>query len=144
MAGVEDLGLVVSAETREVPLESGVVLVMRPPEGRDWAAARAALAEVTQADRILRAAGQRYGWSVKDKLDLVNPDTWERIGQWCLSVELASLIVSEVFRIHGDERRSVGPSVETFRQLFRFGDNLDLFNKAMRAAELELIQPKKE
>ncbi len=140
---VEALGLVVNDAPREVALENGVVLVMRPPEGKDWVIARAALAEVTQADKILTAAGRRYGWSARDKIAMADPDVWETVGVWCLAVEMASLIVSEVYRLDGDERRSVEASVETFRELFRLGDNLDLFNKAMRSAELDLFQPKK-
>ncbi len=140
----EALGLVVNDGPRELPLAHGVVLVMRPPEARDWVMARDEVAKIHAADRVLTAAGKRYAWSVTDKLALVEPALWERVAHWCLMVELAVLIVSEVYRTVGDERRSAPADIEAFRFLFRQGDNFDLFDAEARKADLELIQPKKE
>jgi hypothetical protein len=139
----EALGLVEGGGFREVTLEAGVVLTMRPPEAKDWVVARDEVAKVVAADKVLTAASQRYGWSGRDKLALAAPGVSERVARWCVLVELAPLIVSEVSREHEGERRSVEPTVEAFRFLFKLGDNFDRFDVEARKAELELIQPKK-
>jgi len=140
----EALGLAVNDGPRDVELENGVWLTMRPPQGQDWAAAKSALAKVAEIDRQLRAMAGRYAWSPRDVSALFDPETWGGAAEWCLAVELAPLIVSKVWRLDGDRRFDVEPKLETFVFLFKLGENLDRFLSAARAAERGLLTAKKE
>jgi hypothetical protein len=140
---LEALGLVLNDAEREVSLSDGVGLLFRPPEAVDQVVARAAFAKVVEADTVLSAAGKRYGWSAADKAKFADLETWETAVDWCHHVEIAARVVREIFRQVGEDRVVLEPTVENFRQLFRLGDNFDLFKVAARQAAVELIQPKK-
>ena len=139
------LGLVVNDRPRPLELQDGVLLTFRPPEGLDWSVAGSVVAKMMAAEQAGAEGRKRYGLaSARDTAALLDPAVWEGVAEFCVAIELAARIVSDVTRQNGDERRSVEASIETFRELFRIGDNLEIFIKTVRQAGRELIAAKKE
>lgn len=141
---LQALGLEVQDEPRVLELAHGVKLQLRPPEGPDWNVARARAQEAFQARDAFATAIKRYGWQNSAVVQLMDPDRWDEASIFCVACELAPLIVTKVWREAGGVELTVEPSLEVFAQLFKQGDSLDRFWKLAKAADLELIQPKKE
>lgn len=145
MAGVlESLGLELNVEPRTLWLANGVELVYRPPEGTDWQVARKRAEEAFSARDALATAVLRYGWTSADAVKLLDPDRWSEAAIFCTAVELAPLVVTEVARVVAGERKTLPPTLEVFRVLFKQNRNLEAFWAAAKEADAELIQPKKE
>jgi hypothetical protein len=140
----EALGLESNTGPRTVELQDGVVLAFRPPESVDLQIAGAVVAKLMAAEQAGAEGRRRYGLAgASDSAALMNPAVWEGVAEFCVNVELAERIVSDVSRQVGDERRSAPATVETFRELFRIGDNLDRFVAETRAANRGLLAAKK-
>ncbi|PHY12823.1 hypothetical protein CSW58_09995 [Caulobacter sp. B11] len=136
-----DLGLELDSGPRDVPLNEGVVLTMRPPESRDWSIVRARVARLVEAQDTLRQATRLYGWSPADLKDLIeDQESWETAAAHMIYSELAVRVVSAV----RSATASVEPSREVFCQLFRRDGNLALFSQAANAAGEGLVRAKKE
>lgn len=137
----ERLGLVYNDAPREVALNEGVVLVMRPPTSIDWGIVRAASARFLEAQDLLRDASRRYGWTATDLSDLARDhEVWAVAADHMVLSELAVRIVTEVRGPGG----SVEPVLAHFCELFRRDGNLNLFKAAAQAAGEDLVRAKKE
>ncbi len=139
------LGLTVQGEPRKLVLQNGVELTFRVPEAIDLSIAGGIVAKMMAGANAAAEGRRRYGLDGSaDTVALADPAVWEGVAEFCVNVELAARVVTDVSRQVGDERRSVEPTVETFRLLFRIGDNLDRFVAETRRANRELLAAKKE
>lgn len=136
-----DLGLEVDDAPRDVDLNLGVVLTLRPPESPDWSKARSRVARVVEGrDAVVKAAAT-YGWSGGDVRDVIeDSDTWEIAFAHMLYSELAVEIVSAIRSPKG----SSAPTRAVLAPLLRLEGNLTLFRQAVDAASDGLIKSKKE
>lgn len=135
------LGLVYDDKPREVALNEGVVLMMRPPTSIDWGIVRSSSARFLEAQDILKSAARKYGWTADDLTDLARDhEVWAVAADHMLLSELAVRIVSEVRGPGG----SVEPVLGHFCELFRRDGNLSLFKAAALKAGEDLIRAKKE
>lgn len=138
------LGFAVNGALRSLELQDGVILTYRPPEGSDWSAAGAAVARAMGAVKAAADAKKLYNLTARDIVDLADPGVWDGVAEWCISVELAARIVTDVSRDVAGERRTVEADKETFSFLFRLGENHARFERAVREAGRDLFTAKKE
>ncbi|MCY1649072.1 hypothetical protein OVA11_19030 [Caulobacter sp. SL161] len=135
------LGLEVDDAPRDVDLNLGVVLTIRPPESVDWAKARSRVARVVESRDAIVKAVEAYGWSIADIRDVIeDSETWEIAFAHMLYSELAVEIVTAIRSPTG----AVTPAREVIAPLLRLEGNLTLFRQSVDAASEGLIRAKKE
>lgn len=137
------LGLEVDNSPMVVELANGVRLTGRRPTAIDVSRAKAAVVELFDPVDKLKAASKRYAFTDADKVDLGSPEVWMGASEYCIGVELATIVVHTVEGPEqGGVRRTVPAEHSTFVQLFRLDDNLARWTAGSAEAASGLLKKK--